>query len=277
MWSTRWKIAIAVPAAATIAYGLAQVLPDPAGVWSRLVTAVKIRPTYPAGQVADGLKRLCKEEYHLSLQARRQGNTLQALLWHGGVLKRSQLEIKPEAAESLERILLCATRIALSTDAPLDFIEVKVADIVTGASITLWRYVPDIRDSMYTRIAEEEYFNRLVIEIYAPPKEGVEEQTLRWDRPITFREFLAKQIVFRAKRLSPVSLQAHEDLSEPASLVVVIDNWASVAKAGAKEKEDVPDLVAKAARTVIHGYRFSGFRDIVLRDGRGTRLGKWTL
>jgi len=54
-----------------------------------------------------------------------------------------------------------------STDASLDFIEVKMADVLTGSTITLWRYVPDIRDSMYQRIGDTEYFNRLVIEVDA--------------------------------------------------------------------------------------------------------------
>ena len=75
--------------------------------------------------------------------------------------------MRKEAADTLEHVFLCATRIALSTDASLDFIEVKMADVLTGATITLWRYVPDIRDSMYQRIGDTEYFNRLVIEVDA--------------------------------------------------------------------------------------------------------------
>jgi len=74
------------------------------------------------------------------------------------------MEMRPEGAEDMERVLLCATRISLSTDAPLQFLEVKAADALTGATVTLWRFVPDIRDSMYTRLPEEEYINRLVIE-----------------------------------------------------------------------------------------------------------------
>jgi len=71
---------------------------------------------------------------------------------------------------------------------------------------------------MYTRLPEEEYINRLVIEFDTggglKPKEWKE---LTWDPPITMGEFLGKQVVGRLKRQSPVGLQVHEDLSKPPS------------------------------------------------------------
>ena len=60
-----------------------------------------------------------------------------------------------------------------------------------------------------------------------------ESRTPRWDDPITMEEFLAKQVVLRAKRQSTIGLQAHEDLSEPSTLVVVIDNWPAIELQGA--------------------------------------------
>lgn len=237
----------------------------------------RLKSTYPAGQAAASLKRMCAKDYHLTVEARRQGKTLQVFFWHIGLLKSDQFEMRPEAAHSLERVLLCATRIALSTDAGLQFIEIKTADVLTGATVTLWRYVPDIRDSMYTRMAEEEYVNRLVVEVQMDGKPEMMGRMPRWDPPITMAEFLAKQVVLRAKRQSSIGLQAHEDLSLPATLVVVVDNWPAIEEQGPKEKAKITELIERSAKTVLRGYRFSGFHGVVLEDGRGVALGSWKL
>src|ERR1019366_1799583 len=184
-----------------------------------------------------------------------------------------------EAADAMEHVFLCATRVALSTDASLDFIEVKMADVLTGSTVTLWRYVPDIRDSMYQRIGDTEYFNRLVIEISPGHTDLSNEKSSSprlpsspnpaWDRPVTMSEFLAKQIILRARRDGADTLQAHADLSEPTTLEVVIDNWPSIQEEGPEHVSKVTDLVHRSAQKVIQGYRFNGFHGMILRDNEG--------
>jgi len=245
--------------------------------WKRLESALTLKPTYPTSQVASALKKMCASDYHLTIESRRQDNTLQAFFWRVGLLKSNQMEMRNDAAEALERVLLCATRIALSTDAPLQFVEIKMADVLTGATVTLWRYVPDIRDSMYERMAEDEYINRLVIEVDTDAQRNVQGHGPQWDTPITMAEFLAKQVVLRAKRESPVGLQAHEDLSQPSTLVVVIDNWPAIQQQGLQQQAKVTDLLEKSSKDVLHGYGFVGFRGVVLEDSRGSALGSWKL
>lgn len=238
----------------------------------------KVKPTYRASEVAVDMRKLCSKDYHISVEARRRGDTLQAFFWRVGLLRSGESEMKPEAADALEKVLEAAARVSLSTDAPLRFVEVKMADVLTGATVTLWRFVPDIRDSMYTRIPMEEYLNRLVIEMKPEaPIPDREWKEVQWDPPITMGQFLAKQVILRAKRDSPVGLQAHEDLSRPSTLVVVIDNWPVIAKKGASQKEKVEKVVEKTARKVMHGYQFGGFSEAVLRDSRGAILQSWRL
>jgi hypothetical protein len=235
--------------------------------------ACKLKPTYKSSQVADELRKMCLHDYGMSVETRRAGSNLQAFFWRVGLLKAGQLEMQPEAAEALERVLLCATRISLSTDAPLQFLQVKMIDALTGATVTLWRFVPDIRDSMYTRMAEDEYINRLVVEFDTDVSDRKQEwKEVRWDPPMTMAEFLAKQVVLRVKRQSPVGLQAHEDISKPSTLVVVLDNWAAIEKQGARQQENVTDLVEKTAKSVVKGYQYTGFRDFILKDHRGLAL-----
>jgi hypothetical protein len=237
----------------------------------------KLKPTFPAAQVAGAVKQLCAKDYHLTVEARHKNNALQIFFWRVGLFKSNHEDLRSEAAKSLEHALLCATRVALSTDAPLKFLEIRMADVLTGATITLWRYIPDIQDSMYTRFSEEEYMNRLVIDMNAGEGRALEGATPHWDLPLTMAEFLAKQVVQRAKRQSPVGIQAHEDLTKPETLVVVIDNWAAIEKEDIKQTTKVAESVEKTARAVLRGYRFNEFRGLVLQDHRGAALRSWTL
>jgi hypothetical protein len=242
------------------------------------VAGCKIQPTYKAENLASDLKKMIEHDYGMGVETRHEGGTLQTFFWRVGMLKPGQTELHPEAAEALQRVLLCATRVSLSTDAKLQFVEVKLADALTGATVTIWRFVPDIRDSMYTRIADEEYLNRLVVEfkndLDLQPKEWKDAQ---WDPPMTLPAFLAKQVVLRAKRQSAVGLQAHEDITDPSQLVVVFENWPTIEKEGAQQRSVVTDLVEKTARTVVKGYRFTGFRELVLKDQAGIAVGRFAL
>lgn len=248
----------------------------------------KMKPTFPASQIAENLRKMCRQDYKLSVESRHAGQTLQAVVWKVGLFNGKDFALqgmRKEAADTLDHVFLCATRIALSTDASLDFIEVKVADVLTGSSITLWRYVPDIRDSMYQRIGDTEYFNRLVIDVDAglPLRQGRRSGSTAvtagtsWDKPMTLAEFLARQIISRARKEGGETLRAHADLSEPATLGVVIDNWSSIEDEGPEHAAKVTDSVYKSAQEVLKGYRFNGFRGLILRDSEGAALGSWTL
>jgi hypothetical protein len=74
-----------------------------------------------------------------------------------------------------------------------------------------------------------------------------------------------------------LGLQAHEDLSQPSTLVLVMDNWSVVKKQGMKQEEKVTDLVEQTAKTVVAGYRYKGFREFVLQDSKGIALKSWAL
>ena len=240
----------------------------------------KMKPTFPANQIAENLSKMCSRDYRLSIEARRADTTLQAVVWKVGLFSSRNYDIqgmRKEAADTMDHVFLCATRVALSTDASLDFIEVKMADVLTGATITLWRYVPDIRDSLYQRIGDTEYYNRLVIEVEGGEKGLSHGGKLYWDKPLTMSEFLAKQIISRLRRDGGETIQAHADLSQPETLGVVIDNWPSIEEEGPDHALRVTDSVHKSAEQVLQGYRFHGFRGLTLRNSEGAALGSWTL
>ncbi len=246
----------------------------------------KLSPTYPASKISSSLRQLCERDYKLSVETRHIRNSLQAHFWNWGLFNGDARDLQAmsrEAMQALEHILLCSTRIALSTDAKLDFIEVRLADVLTGASITLWRYVPDIHDSMRQRFGDTEYINRLLINIEPgrssdpiEPRQGSLVKSVEWNEPMTLSEFLAKQVIMRARREAGDGFLAHPDLTEPATLGVVIEDWARIAEKGPEQAAHVTELLHQNAQKVVRGYRFDGFREIVLRDGRGAPLRRWS-
>src|SRR6185369_7044334 len=130
-----------------------------------------------------------------------------------------------------------------------------------GAYITIWRYVPDIRDSMLQRIGDSEYFSRLVVDIEPGQKPAKPGKTphidgeMKWNPPLTMSEFLAKQVIMRARREGAEQLIAHADLSEPATLGVVVENWTTFTEEGGEEAAKMADAVHKSAQKVVKGYR----------------------
>ena len=72
-------------------------------------------------------------------------------------------------------------------------------------------------------------------------------------------------------------MQAHEDVSNPSRLVVVLDNWSVIEKQGTGQQKTVTDLMEKTAKDVVKGYHYKGFREFVLRDSHGAALRQWAL
>jgi hypothetical protein len=240
----------------------------------------KLRPTFPASGIAGSLRTLCRRDYQLPVEARYRDQNLQALVLRAGLFggRTADLQgLRREAANALEHVLLCSTRISLSTDASMKFIQVKMVDVLTGSYVTLWRYVPDIRDSMYQRMGDTEYFNRLVLEIGSGKKEAFPGDNFGWDKPLTLADFLARQVISRVKRELGASLDARPDLSNPQTLGVVIENWSDLKEAEPERAKQVANLVHKSAQAVLKGYRFNGFRDLILRDNRGVAIHRWNL
>ncbi len=248
------------------------------------LSACRIKATYPASRLAISLRNICAKEYKLDIETRQTERSLQAHVWKIGLFRGDTEDLQGmsrESMKSLQDVLLSATRIALSTDADLDFIEIRVADVLTGASMTIWRYVPDIKDSMAQRYGEMEYFSRLVVDVKPGDKvtKAADKKLLlgqiRWEQPISLAEFLAKQVLMRARREGAERLLAHVDLSEPSTLGVVIENWAALKEDEPEEAVKMTDAVHRSAQKVIQGYGFNGFRNLVVRDGRGTALQRW--
>lgn len=139
---------------------------------------------------------LCKKEQKLDVQARLVGKTLYLSCSLEGLIGLD-LDFQKDALETLEGVMLSGTRAALSTDAKVDFLAMKVKDARLGSAITLLRYIPDIKGLIYMRYSRSDFEDRLVLETDGA-EESPDDQAALHD--ITLPEFIARLISSRLHR-----------------------------------------------------------------------------
>lgn len=105
------------------------------------------------------------------------------------------LGLDRKTIERLYDALLTVTRVSLSTDAPIDYLVVKAKDANTGVTLTLLRYVPDIKRYFYMRISRADFEKRGVLEI-----DGAEQA----DEPASWHDIGPEEFM---ARLAASSLQ----------------------------------------------------------------------
>ena len=107
------------------------------------------------------------------------------------------LDFQKDALETLEGVMLSGTRAALSTDAKVDFLSMKVKDARLGSAITVLRYIPDIKGVIYRRYSRNDFEDRLVLETDGAENSPDDPLSLH---DITLPEFIARLISSRLHR-----------------------------------------------------------------------------
>ncbi len=141
------------------------------------------------------MRDVCRREYHFDVTARPVGKTLY-ISCAPQHLVGADLGLQKETIERLYDALLTATRVALSTDAKIDFLVVKAKDSNTGVTVTLVRYVPDIKWYFYMRISRADFEDRGILEI---ENADAAQDPANW-KDITLHEFMARLAASRLQQ-----------------------------------------------------------------------------
>lgn len=146
--------------------------------------------TFPAHRLPEAIRDLCLKEQKVDVVARLVGKTLYLTCDLEGLIG-VDLDFRKEALETLEGVMLSGTRASLSTDALVDFFYMRVRDPRLGSSITLLRYIPDIKGLIYLRYSRADFEDRLVLET-----DGEDDRGGAPEEPhdITLPEFMARLI-----------------------------------------------------------------------------------
>jgi hypothetical protein len=163
------------------------------------------KPTYPKTKVSDSVIKLCRDEYNTEVKVNTVGKTLGVYMPVHNLLD-SSLKPSEESFEKLGNVLHVLSRVALSTDADLEFITLVTRDSdISGFELILTRYVEDIEKFMAGDISQGEYIKRMLLETRLDPtlllsnlvskekKERLESEEFSIEE-LHLPEFLAKQI-----------------------------------------------------------------------------------
>ena len=169
-------------------------------------------PTYPKATVAASLQALLVED-HLDAMVRFVDHTLGVQLSYPGALTQTETSITlgPEFQEATRKVLTAIHRVALSTDADIQFYVLLLSDPGSpGAYLTMVRYLDDIKRANANMIDSPEMFARTIFELsYAGNAPVSLDQYV--PRDIDLGEFLSWQLARRiqyalAEELKPAGV-----------------------------------------------------------------------
>jgi hypothetical protein len=157
--------------------------------------------TYPAANLTTIIPRIAKAETNLDVTAQIVGKTLWVYFPSKNLVDPATMTWNTPGLEDVSKIMTIAHRVALSTDAKLNFLATIGADNAHfGLEFVSIEYIPDLKEVMMERFSRGEYILRSVRDIGYNP-DALEDPTGSGRRfhDITFDEFIGLQILHRAK------------------------------------------------------------------------------
>lgn len=232
--------------------------------------------TYPADTVPQSIETICKKENNIDVSARVVGRTAGALHYVDSLLDEKG-QIPKEIHEKMGQIMQAVTRVALSTDLPVDFCVVVIRDRQHLNELEVTRSLDDTRRASADAIGIEESINRTLFGQgkYQPGEEVKKTFVLK---EVLLADFLAEQIAQRirfgfAKEAAPKDDEAAA-AQQPFVLVDGLYNHTdtdktfrfSVLSLKAEEPHELMIGVLRTVSEVLKGYKFADFTHIEVLD-----------
>ena len=243
-------------------------------IFSCLLTITGCGPkyTYPADSVAKSVENIDRKEYKIESVARVTGKTVGALVYLDSIVD-AKGQIPKEVHEMMSQVMQTVTRVALSTDLPLDFCKVIIRDRQHDNELVIVRSIDDTKRANADAIGIEESINRTVFEQgkYKPETEGPNSFVLN---EVKLENFLATQIVQRI-RFSYSKENAQEETTVKNTILVDGGFDAEPEKKSfrfsmisikSENPKKVMLTVFKIINDVLQGYSFTAFDTIEIQD-----------
>ena len=162
--------------------------------------------TYPRDKIKESIVKICKQEYKSDVLVETTGRTMVIYLPLSDLMDFS-FALSKAASDRINDVIFSAARVALSTDARIDFYCVIAHDIkMPELQIVIIKNVEDVKRLFANDISRGEYMKRMLID-------------LRWS-PQAKKEQVIKEI-FSKMNLDPKwqdQVMADFFRSEPTSL-----------------------------------------------------------
>jgi hypothetical protein len=238
----------------------------------------------PREKIPEEIKRLCKEEYNLSVKTNLTDNTIWVYipLEH---LINEDMQINKDIAERIDNVTLNISRTLLNTKGPPDFFVLVASDISLGADYFLLGYTLDIMKYQQKFISREDFMSRHVTGFEINPdavgdKDGSHIEIFDFSLP----RFLAEQVAQRTElKFRSDDLKNYFEVN---SIDAIFENqsfrfYVDIKMVAEPQEEiDIIDVLLKVFNYVMKNYDFEDFYDIEIQDvasGRYIRYGKGIL
>jgi hypothetical protein len=132
-----------------------------------LLTLAGCNPTYPKAHIEDSVRKLFRKELKAEAQSTLIGKTLYVGFQIEGIMSNNA-QLSKQVIEQLENAMISISRIALSTDAEVDYTVIEATDPLWGVQIRVVRRMQDLKDLFYWGISKPDYDDRLILEIKRP-------------------------------------------------------------------------------------------------------------
>lgn len=218
------------------------------------------------------IEDLCRKEYGLDVQAKVVGKTVGAALYVNALFDEKG-QIPKEVHDHMGKVMQVVTRVALSTDLPLDFCAVYLRDRNSPGELVITRSLDDTKKANADVIGIEESINRTLFgqSRYNP---STDSEDLNFTlKEAKLPDFLADQIEQRV-RFAFAKDAKGDELTNPFALV---DGTFSE-KNGKRTfhfsviglKADDPQAnilnIFRTVNQVLEAYRFKDFDWIEIQD-----------
>ncbi len=239
-------------------------------IFTSLAVGCGPKYTYPADKVPESIEKLCRKDYDLEIRAGIVGTTVGALMVVDSLLDKEG-QIPKELNEKMGKVMQVVTRVALSTDLPLDYCLVVIRDKTQPYQLMITRSLDDTKRAYADVIGIEESINRTLF--------GQDKYELVDDSqpPFVIEEvkqenFLTEQIVQRIR--VNYTKDAKDDLEK--ALVMVDGHFESstgkrifrfslIALRGDESHQALLGIF-KTVNQVLAGYQFTGFDSVEIHD-----------
>ena len=162
-----------------------------------ILTGCGPKYTYPAHSVPKSIENITRNEFKIETAARVVGKTLGAVIYFDSLVD-TKGQVSKEVHEAMGKVMQSVTRVALSTDLPIDFCTVVIRDRQHDNELEITRYLDDTKRAETDAIGIEESINRTVFGQgkYKKEAEGSGGFVLK---EVKLENFLTEQIVQRIR------------------------------------------------------------------------------
>lgn len=131
--------------------------------------------TYPKGSVKESVTKICKQEYGVDVKVEIEGSTMAIYLPLTDLMDYS-FNLSKSASDKINDVIFTAARVALSTDARINFYCVIAHDVkMPELQVIIIKGVEDIKRLFANDISRGEYMKRMLIDLRWSPQAKKEQ------------------------------------------------------------------------------------------------------